>query len=90
MYDLGENPVEEGRDVVGEFEGRAEELEGMLLGFLEQVGAERAVRQRMSRDSRLPGGVRASRSRKASPTGAAGIIGFDLKYQDASGQGPFW
>lgn len=40
LYDVGENPREEGRDIAGEFQGRAEELEGMLLGFLEAMDAE--------------------------------------------------
>ena len=40
LYDVGDNPTEEGRDISSEFEARAGELETILLSFLRSTEAE--------------------------------------------------
>ncbi len=49
LYDVGEDPREEGRDIAGEFKDRADELESMLLSFLSSTNAEKPGNRRGNR-----------------------------------------
>ena len=40
LYDLGENPIEEGRDIASENKSKADAMEGALVEFLKSVSAE--------------------------------------------------
>jgi arylsulfatase A-like enzyme len=40
LYDVGTNPVEEGRDIAGENEAQADAMQAMMLTFLGSVSAE--------------------------------------------------
>ncbi len=40
LFDLGENPIEEGRDIANENQPKAESMEATLLAFLKSVKAE--------------------------------------------------